>query len=399
MRKKNRVVGMIRGRCIRRLASWLLLSLAAVALFVLAETVFFRLRYPHFPKQACPQKVSVSNLAVAPSGAWSISRVTFQVENCALPHVDAGICQSRSVSDAVVLNLCTRTATRLHIEGSHLQHMAVSPTSGDVAIACEDRCIRFFQNLSGHFADASKPDIRLRTFAYTAHKLQHPTFSCDGRLLLAVSNCCLCAWQWNTGKLLYKQPLPDEFFKPQSVPDPWFPRPSLSCDGRCLLSSPLTGEVCLWDADTGRKIKTITPGEGHIKKAILSPDGELVAFYLSGPEVKVCRVESGEKLWRDAQSSFPGILIAFSPCSRFFARTSHDDGCDIITVFEATTGRQVCKWYENEAPITGLTMSAGGVLYSINANGGIRAWNLEKQREEWSLSMLDRCAVAEFFSK
>ena len=105
--------------------------------------------------------------------------------------------------------------------------------------------------------------------------------------------------------------------------------------------------------------------------------------------MRVHSLVNNEELSRQATR---GRKIAISPDGRFLAT----DHCTIgaggswrINVYDATSGQHLCHLTEHTVPITRLAFASDGLLYSCDARGVIRVWNVERQCEQWSFSMLN----------
>ena len=84
---------------------------------------------------------------------------------------------------------------------------------------------------------------------------------------------------------------------------------------------------------------------------------------------------------------------------RFLAKAGGHAGADTITLYDALSGRMIGKLSGHEAPITGLTLSPDGLLYSVDSRGNVRAWDLEQRCERWRFSMLDWCDQHDLFQE
>jgi len=356
--------------------------LVLISLMMLAEAFVIRLRWPHLMNQSLPHKVSIGDFAVSPNGAWGVSRISF----------DNGKLKEPTTHDIVLYNWGGQDAARLHIAGCCPQYVAVSPVSDDLAITCSDGSIRIWSGLSDRKRGLSVENERLRLFAQTPDYLTHPAFSPDGRLLAAIGSRFIHVWRWPSGELLHKRPvhgLVGEFALPFLL---------FSGDSRQILSPGSKGGVCLWDAHTGRSLKTISlDNYDFVVDAALSPDTELAALFVSYREVRVYRLASGEELWRDVRPTFQGNSIAYSQEGRFLATTGYHRGVRTIVLFDAIGGQVVCELRGHEAPITKLVSGPDGLLYSSDTKGVIRSWDIEQRRELWRFSILEWASNSRLF--
>jgi WD40 repeat protein len=98
---------------------------------------------------------------------------------------------------------------------------------------------------------------------------------------------------------------------------------------------------------------------------------------------------TGDELCHKA-TWLPGI--AFDPQGTRIASVQHEQGRNRIDVCDAETGQQLLRLSGHDAAIAGLASSFDGLLYSWDFRGNIRSWDLDKQREQWSFSLLEWAA-------
>lgn len=343
--------------------------LILISLMAFAEALVLWYRWPQFANQGLPPAVSIGDFAVSPSGEWGVSRISF----------NNGKFKEPTTHDLVLHNLGGQDAVRLHIARCRPQYVAVSPVSDDLAITCSDGSIRIWSGLSDCERGLSVADERLRPFAQTSDYLTRPAFSPDGGLLAAVGSRFIHVWRWPSGELLQMRPI-DELA---------YAYLSFSGDSQHVLSAGSKGEVCLWDAYTGRTVKAISPDNGFVVNAALSPDAEFVALLLFFQEVRVYRLASGKELWRETRSTARGPSITYSLDGRFLATTDYHRGAGTIILLDAISGQTMCELRGHDGPISGLAFGSDGFLYSSDLRGVLRSWNIEQQREQWHLSTLE----------
>ena len=357
---------------VRRIPRFLFLTtgfLVLIGLMMVAETLVIRLRWPHLMNQSLPHKVSIGDFAISPTGEWGVSRISFRNGKA-----------NGMIHDIVLHKLSGQDAVRLHIARCRPQYVALSPVSDDLAITCSDGSIRIWSGLSDNGRGLSMTDERTRPFAQASDYLTCPAFSPDGRLLAAIGSRFIHVWRWPSGELLHKRPVDgpiDEFANPYLL---------FSGDSQHVLSPGSKGEVCLWDGYTGRTVKAISPDNGFVVDAALSPNAELAALLLSRREVRVYSLASGEELWRYTRLTDRASSITYSLDSRFLATTGYHRGARTIILFDAIGGQITCELRAHDAPITKLGSGPDGLLYSTDTKGVIRSWDIEQQCERWSFS-------------
>jgi WD40 repeat protein len=362
---------------LRRIARFVLLSsafLILVSLMAFGEALVVWLRWPHLANPSFSHNVSITDFAMCPNGQWGASRINFYTKEHVL------------TSDVILCNLHEQNAFRLRIGRCRPQYVAVSPVSEELAITCLDRSIRIWSGFSDCEASLSEADGQLRPFARTSDHLEWLTFSPNGRLLAAVGSHFIHVWQWPGGELLHKRPRDERAL----------PYLSFSGDSQHVLSPGAGGEVCLWDAYTGRTTAATFPGDSSVTNAALSPDAKCAALF-SGRGLCVYRFADGEELWRDTRSASSAWRpIAYSLDGGFLATTASNCGARII-VFDAAGGQVARELGGHDAPITGLAFARDGRLYSSDVKGVIRSWDVAQQRELWDFYLLERVSINRSF--
>ena len=376
MEKRNR--GLTGRVALRRVTRFVLLTCIfslVIGLMAFAEAFVLWLTGSDFANKSMPKTIAIGDLSVSANGEWGVSRISI-----------AGKAKQGMVYDLVVHNLRGQNAIRLHVSSYCPRCVAVSPTSDDVAIACWDGSIHVWRGSPDREARLSAIDERLRPLDRVSDCPMCLAFSPDGRLLAATGMRFTYVWRWPGGELLQKQ-----------AHDGDLGFLSFSGDSRRILSPGPKGEACFWEAYTGQTVKTISPGDGYVVDAAVSPDARLAAFADSMGKVWVHSLVNDEELW--CQFTW-GRSIAFSPDGRFLATTCHtlgDGGYWRLNVYDATSGQRMCQLPGHDAPSPLLTFASDGLLYSSDERGVIRAWNIEQQREQWCFSTLKWASKGRFF--
>ena len=132
-------------------------------------------------------------------------------------------------------------------------------------------------------------------------------------------------------------------------------------------------EVVLWDAATGRPLRTLGHG-GEVTHMVFSLDGRLVASAAESGKIDVSEASTGKKL-RSWSSPVAGLSsLALSPDGTYAATGSADR---TITLWQVATGKELIRWRGHSGPVTALAFDPGGeTLASGGADGHLRLWHL-----------------------
>jgi WD40 repeat protein len=99
---------------------------------------------------------------------------------------------------------------------------------------------------------------------------------------------------------------------------------AFSPDGRMVLTGNAEGEVTVWDAHSGKRVRTVTQPAGVIRAVAWPPDGRLLAAAGSGKEVRLCEAETGREAGTLKGHTAVIQAIAFSPDGKTLASGSSD---------------------------------------------------------------------------
>ena len=147
---------------------------------------------------------------------------------------------------------------------------------------------------------------------------------------------------------------------------------SFSPEGAMLAGGSPNGTIHLWDATTGKKIKTLTGHTNAVISLTFSPDGTTL---VSGSWDKTIRlwdttIEEEIKILRPTD----GVTsLAFSPNGLTFASGDQDK---TIHLWDAATGKRIGSFKGHTKRIIGLMFSLdGATLFSTGWDKTIRLWD------------------------
>jgi len=201
-------------------------------------------------------------------------------------------------------------------------------------------------------------------------------FSPDGRRLAAIDECFITVWQWPDGIRVSQRPHRSKTLRILAF-----------CEGSNRILSPgRERELCIRHANSGQLIEA-NPMTDDAFCAVLSPDSQRVAVLTSlGRRISVRELADGKELWH---GNWSFTVSAFDHQGRRIASPASERGTITVAIHEVETGAELSRLGGHDHAIVGLTFSSDGLLYCWDFGGHIRSWNVEEQREQWSLSLLE----------
>ncbi|HZU34961.1 MAG TPA: c-type cytochrome domain-containing protein, partial [Gemmataceae bacterium] len=152
-------------------------------------------------------------------------------------------------------------------------------------------------------------------------------------------------------------------------------------DGKVLATCGYDRLVKLWDAATGRELRTLKDHSDAVYGVAFSPDGKLLASGSADRAVKVWEADTGRRLYTLGQSTDWVYTVAWSPDGRHLAAAGVDRSIRIWRVSESS-GHLVSATFAHEKPVIRLIYSTDGrTLYSLSEDRTAKAWDSARMVE------------------
>jgi hypothetical protein len=130
--------------------------------------------------------------------------------------------------------------------------------------------------------------------------------------------------------------------------------------------------VRLWDAATGKEIRTFKGHKGVIQSVAFSPDGKLLASGSCDETVKLWDVGSGKTVHILRGHTHLVNVVAFSPDGKRLASASVDK---TVRVWEVATGKEVRSLEGHTDAVFGVAFNPDGkLLASASLDRTVRVW-------------------------
>ena len=152
-------------------------------------------------------------------------------------------------------------------------------------------------------------------------------------------------------------------------------------DGNTIASGDKSGNIHLWDADTGELLRALDKGEYSIA---FSPDGNTIAsggswHNFNTPSFRLWNADTGELLLSAGHRMGATLSVAFSPDGNTVASGSlgHLTATSAIRLWNADTGEHLRTIEEASVPNNLAFSPPDGRIIASGEHGGIRLWSAE----------------------
>jgi WD40 repeat protein/serine/threonine protein kinase len=152
------------------------------------------------------------------------------------------------------------------------------------------------------------------------------------------------------------------------------------------LDSIRPGQVILWDAASGKRLRTL---EGHKHRALgvaFSPDGQRLATACLDGMVRIWNVSAGQELFSTSVTS-GASCVAFSPDGQLLAAGGYQGG---VVVWDAANGRERLRCGASQHGVASLTFSPdsrrlASISFTQSEHANVLIWDVATGKEAQSL--------------
>jgi WD40 repeat protein len=151
---------------------------------------------------------------------------------------------------------------------------------------------------------------------------------------------------------------------------------AFSPDGIWLVSDGVDRTVRVWDATTGRLLKTL---EGHTRRVLavtLSPDGTRLATASADGTVKIWDTRTDQVLTTlESHQGLGPWSVAFSADGRRLATGDGNGNASVMRIWDTATWKEICEPKVHAYGVVGLAFHPGGTQLASSGGRTVRVWD------------------------
>lgn len=143
---------------------------------------------------------------------------------------------------------------------------------------------------------------------------------------------------------------------------------SVSSNGNKVASGSLDGFIKLWDADSGREIKTLEGHQGSVQGLAFSPDGKQIASIGRDRTLRLWNSSTGVSQSVVSAHENIALAIAFSNDGKKIITGSFDKA---VKVWDASSARSIYAIELQSSPVRSIAINKEDNLLAIGAEDGV----------------------------
>lgn len=114
-------------------------------------------------------------------------------------------------------------------------------------------------------------------------------------------------------------------------------------DGRSIISSATEPVIRLWDAATGKEVRTFVGHEGKVFSVALRPDGVVLASAGEDKTVRLWNVATGREL-RKWEQPKPCVCVRFSPDGKTLGLAGEGEAQMLLSLWDTEAGKEIRRF-------------------------------------------------------
>lgn len=152
---------------------------------------------------------------------------------------------------------------------------------------------------------------------------------------------------------------------------------AFTAEGERLMSAS-DGEVRFWNLEGNEPSGELTPADGRVTRAVLSPDTTRAAIARTDGRVELWDIEAMQRLREIAAADDVVWSVAFDPDGDHLATGSSDE---VVALWDAETGTRLAAFTGQTGGATDLAYLADGVtLAAVDRGGSLHIWDVRSGR-------------------
>jgi len=158
---------------------------------------------------------------------------------------------------------------------------------------------------------------------------------------------------------------------------------AFSPDGKVLATGSEDSVVRLWDAATGKLLRSLAGHRGRILALAFAPDGRRLASGSSDEDVRVWDPATAQLRFRCQGHDGSVLAVAFSPDGKTLASGSYDQ---TLQLWDGVTGKVQHKAEGHEGAVSCLSFAPDGkAVVTAGYDRSVRVWDVASGKETFRL--------------